>query len=59
MNPEFSEQIFDKRSNIKFHIILSSGNRVDDCGRTDRTKLIVACNYAKAPSETGGEGLNI
>jgi hypothetical protein len=29
-------------------------------GRTDRTKLIVACrNYAKAPNDTGGEGLHI
>jgi hypothetical protein len=32
---EFSRQIFDEDSNIKFHENLSSGSRVVLCGRTD------------------------
>ena len=33
---EFSRQIFENSSNIKFHGNLFSGNRVVPCGRTDR-----------------------
>jgi hypothetical protein len=36
MKLEFSQQIFEKYSNMKFHEILSSGNRVIPCERTDR-----------------------
>jgi len=32
---EFSQQIFEKYSNIKFHENPSSGRRVVPCGRTD------------------------
>ena len=32
---EFSRQIFEKRSNIKFYENPSSGSRVVPCGRTD------------------------
>ena len=51
---EFSQQIFQKYSNIECHENLSSVNRVVPCGRTDRrkdmTKLIVAFhNFASAP----------
>jgi len=46
MKLEFSGQIFEKFSNIKFHENPSSGRRVVPCGqtdgRTDLTKLIVA-----------------
>jgi hypothetical protein len=50
MKFEFSGQIFEKVSNIKFHQNPSSENRVVPCGRTDRTKLIVAFrNFANAP----------
>jgi len=59
MKPEISQKIFEKRSNIKFHINGSSGNRVVPCGQTDTTKLIVACNYAKVLNDTGEEELHI
>ena len=46
MKIEFSRQIFEKYSNIKFYENPSSGSRVIPCGRTDvstdMTKLIVA-----------------
>jgi hypothetical protein len=42
MKLEFSRQIFDKSSKIKFHANPSSGSRVFPCGRTDMTKLTVA-----------------
>jgi len=55
MELEFSQQFFEKYSNIKFHENPSSGSRVVPCGqrdgrrRTDMTKLIVAsCNFANA-----------
>ena len=35
MKLEFSRQIFEKSSNIKFHENLSSGSRVVPCGQTD------------------------
>ena len=47
---EFSRQIFEKYSNIKFYEILTSGSRVVECGQTGMTKLIVAFrNFAEAP----------
>ena len=54
MTLEFSRQICEKYSNIKFHQNPSSGSRVVPRGRTDgqtdMTKLIVAFrNVAKAP----------
>jgi hypothetical protein len=54
MKLEFSRQIFEKYSNIKFHENHSSGSRVVPCGRTDgqadMTKLIVIfCNFANVP----------
>jgi len=36
MKFEFSGQIFEKYSNLKFHEHPSSGIRVVSCGRTDR-----------------------
>jgi hypothetical protein len=45
MKLEFSGQIFEKPSNIKFRENLSSGSRVVPCGQTDEqtdtTKVIV------------------
>jgi hypothetical protein len=57
MKVEFSQQIFEQSSNIKFHENLSSGSRGVPCGRTgrhtDMTKLIVAFrNIANAPKNT-------
>ena len=62
MKIEFSQQIFEKYSYIKFHENVSSRSRVFPCGRTDgrtdkredrqtdMTKLIVAFrNFANAP----------
>jgi hypothetical protein len=58
MNLEFSRQIFEKSSNIKFYQNLSSGSRVAAClwtdgctdGQMDMVKLIVALhNFANAP----------
>jgi hypothetical protein len=52
MTRKFSQQMFEKSSNIKFHENLSSGSRVDPYGRTDMTKLIVAFrNFAEAPKK--------
>jgi len=42
MKHEYSRQIFEKSSNIKFNENPSSGNRVVPYGRTDMTKLIIA-----------------
>jgi len=36
MKLEFSQQIFEKFSKIKFDINMSSGSRVVPCGRTER-----------------------
>jgi hypothetical protein len=36
IKPEFSRQLFEKYSDIKFHENPSIGSRVDPCGRTDR-----------------------
>ena len=50
MKLEFSRQIFEKYSNIKFHENLTSGSRVVPRGRTDMTKFMVAFpNSANAP----------
>ena len=47
---EFSRQIFEEVSNIKFHKNPSSGSRVLLCRQTKVTKLIVAFrNFAKVP----------
>jgi hypothetical protein len=50
MKLDFSRQIFEKSSNIKFQENPSCGNRVVPCGRTDMTKLTVAfSNFANVP----------
>jgi len=50
MKLEFSWQIFEKSSIIKFHGNPSSGSRVVPWGLTDMTKLIVAFhNFANEP----------
>jgi len=50
MKFEFSQEIFEKYTNIKFHENPYIGSRVVACGRTDMTKLIVAFrNFANAP----------
>ena len=53
MKFEFSRQIFEKYSNIKFHENPSSGSRVVPCGptdgRTDTAMLVVVFrNFANA-----------
>jgi len=53
MELEFYGEIFEKYSDIKFHGLPPSENRVFPCGRTDRrtdiTKLIVVFrNFANA-----------
>ena len=59
MKIQFSRQILEKYSDIKFHENLFSGSRVVPCGQTDRqtdrqtdmTKLTVAFgNFANAPN---------
>jgi hypothetical protein len=50
MKIEFSPQIFEKYSSIKFYKNLFSGSRVVPCGQTDMTKVTVAFrNFANAP----------
>jgi hypothetical protein len=51
---EFTQQVFENYSNIKFHENPSSGSPVVPCdGRKDITKLIVALrNFANAPRKT-------
>ena len=50
MKLEFSGQLFEKYSNIKFHENPLSGSGVVPCGWTDTTKLIVAPhNFANSP----------
>jgi hypothetical protein len=54
MKLEFSGQIFEKSSNIKFHENPSSDSRVVPCGRTDgRTDItkptVPSRNFANAP----------
>jgi hypothetical protein len=54
MELEFSRQIFEKNSNMKFHQNPSCGSRIVPCwqtdGRTDVTKVIVAFrNFRNAP----------
>jgi len=54
MKLEFSRQIFEKYTNIKFHENLPNGSRIFPCGwtggHTDITKLIVAFrNIANVP----------
>jgi hypothetical protein len=57
MKPEFSLQIFEKYSNIKFHKNPSSGSRVVPRGRTGGQKdrydeaKIAFRNFANAPTK--------
>jgi len=52
MKTEFSRQIFEKPSNVKFHGKPSSGCRVVPCGQTDIKKQIVDFrNFADAPKK--------
>ena len=52
-NHEFSRQLFEKYSNIKFHENPSSGSRVVPCGGTDMTHLMITFhNFANAPNQT-------
>ena len=56
MKLEFSQQIFEKYSNIKFNENPYSGKRVVPCGRTNgRTEMtaliVVFRNFAKAQKE--------
>jgi hypothetical protein len=45
MKVEFSQQVFKKYSNIKFHEYPQSGCRVVPCGQIDRTQPTVAFCY--------------
>jgi hypothetical protein len=57
---EFSGQIFEKYSDIKFHENLSRGGRVVPCGTTDVTKSIVAArNFANAPKNQTPRKINL
>ena len=50
MEYEFSQRIFEKSSNIKFHEKPSSRSRFVPLGRMDLTKLIVAFrHFTNAP----------
>jgi len=52
MKLEFSQQFFEKYSNIKFHENLSSGSRVVPCRRMEMTKLIATfSNFANVPKK--------
>jgi len=64
MRPEFSRQIFEKYSNVKFHADPFSGSRVVPCGgadgptnrgtdgQKDMTMLIIAFgNFVNAPKD--------
>jgi len=42
MKLEFSRQVFEKYSNIRFHENPFSGSRVVPCGQRDMKKLVVA-----------------
>jgi hypothetical protein len=60
MKLEFSRQVFEKYSYIKFHENLSSGNQVVPCGwtETDIRKPIVALhNLMNTPNKTNQEML--
>jgi len=48
MKHEFSGQIFDKFSNIKFHEIPSGGSRVVARGRTMTERIVTFRNVANA-----------
>jgi hypothetical protein len=53
MKLEFSRQIFEKYSNIKFHENPSSGSRIVSCGWTDMANLVVTFrSFANAPNES-------
>ena len=53
MKLEFSRQIFEKSSNIKFHENPSCGRRVVPCGQTYMMNLILAFrNSANAPKNS-------
>ena len=55
MKLEFSLQIFEKYSNIKFHGNPPRWSQTIRYGKTEITKLIVIfCNFAKAPKNTRG-----
>ena len=59
MKLEFSGQIFEQSSNIKFHQNPPIGSRVVPCGQTDMTKLIVAFrNFANARNKPYTEALH-
>jgi hypothetical protein len=52
MKLEFSRQILEKYSNIKFHENASSGSWVVPCGRTEMTTLMfVFRNFANASTK--------
>ena len=56
---EFSRQIFEKYSNIKFHENPFSGSRVFPCWRTDMTKLKVTFrNFANASKNISTKQIN-
>ena len=48
---KFSQQIFVKSSNIKFHLNPASGSRVVPCVRTNLKLIVACCNLANAPRQ--------
>jgi len=58
MKLEFSQQIFEKASNIKFHENPSSGSQVVPCGWMDRhTKLTVIFHNFVNASKNDNENI--
>jgi len=63
MKLEFSQQISEKYSKIKFHANPSDGSRVVACaqtdGQTDMTKIIVTFrNFSNVPEERDGNKMS-
>ena len=54
MKFEFSRQIFEEVSNIKFHQNPSSGSRVVPCGPTDIKLMAAFRNFANASKNGSG-----
>ena len=61
MELDFSREIFEKYSNIKFHENPSSGRQVVPCGRTDRqmTKRILASHKFGTAQKLRGTAISI
>jgi hypothetical protein len=61
MKLEFSQQIFEKSLNIKFHQNPSSGNPVVPCGqrRTDMNLIVAFRNHSNACNKINNVGTTL